>query len=196
MSHGIVVRERTEQGYEQFDLYSRLNKDRIIILDTDFNDNMASIIQAQLLFLANESDEDISIYVNSPGGSVTSGLLIYDTIQYIKNNVRTIVMGQAASMGAFLLSSGTKGYRYASPNARIMIHQVSGGAQGTTADVRIRLKEQERLNELLDERLALHCGKTVAQIKIATERDYWMSATDAKKFGIIDGILDKSENAW
>lgn len=191
MSHPVVVRKKLDNGAEQqFDLYSRLNEDRIIFLDTDFHDGMASIICAQLMVLSNQDPEqDITMYINSPGGSVTAGLAIYDTINLIPNDVKTVVIGNACSMGAFMLSAGTKGKRYATPSARVMIHMVSGGAQGTTADVKIRLEEQQRLNDYLNKCLANHCGKTVKQIEKATERDYWMDAQQAKEFGIIDGVL-------
>ena len=130
MSHSVVVREKTENGFEQYDVFSRLAKDRIIMLDTDFNDHMASLVVGQILFMSQQSDEDITVYVNSPGGSCTSGLAIYDAMQMVPNNVKTVVMGQAASMGAFFLSAGTKGMRCATPSSRIMIHRVSGGTQG------------------------------------------------------------------
>ena len=197
MTHPVIVRETTENGKEQFDLYSRLFEDRIICLDGEFHDGMSSIITNQLLVLANNSKEDITMYINSPGGVCTSGLAIYDTMQMIENNVKTIVTGSACSMGAFILSAGTKGYRYSTPSSRIMIHMVSGGAQGTTKDMEIRFEEQKRINKYLNERLAIHCKKTVKQIEQATDRDCWMNAEEAKKFGIIDDILTpQSKNAW
>lgn len=198
VSHHVIVREKTENGYEQFDVYSRLLEDRIIYIDTDFNDNMASLVNAQLLLLSRKSEkEDITMYISSPGGSVDSGLSIYDAMQLIPNNVRTVALGSACSMGAFILSSGTKGKRLATPSARIMIHMVSGGARGTTADMAITLEEQKRLNIYLNQRLAIHCGKTVKQIEKATERDMWMSAAEAKQFGIIDDIHYPSHsNCW
>jgi len=199
MSHHTIVRERTENGYEQFDIYSRLLEDRILYIDTEFNDSMASLVVAQLLVLSNKSEkEDITIYINSPGGSVSSGLAIYDTMQTIPNNIRTIVTGSACSMGAFILSAGTKKYRYATPSSRVMIHMVSGGVSGTTIDVAIQVEEQKRLNHFLNERLAIHCKKSVKQIENATDRDMWMSAEEAKSFGIIDNILTPSSNsnAW
>jgi ATP-dependent Clp protease, protease subunit len=198
MSHHVVVREKTENGLEQFDVYSRLLQDRIIYIDTDFNDEMASLVVAQLLFLSNKNkEEDITMYINSPGGSVVSGMAIYDTMQMIPNIKKTVVTGQAASMGAFIASSGTKGHRYATPSSRIMIHMVSGGAQGTTKDVIIRLEEQKRLNEYLNRRLALHCGKKITDIEKATDRDYWMAPDEAVKFGIIDKVLyPDQKNSW
>jgi ATP-dependent Clp protease protease subunit len=196
MAHPIVVREQTEGGIDQYDIFSRLAKDRIILLDTDFNDAMASVVVGQLLFLSQQSDEDITVYVNSPGGSCTSGLAIYDTMQMIPNNVKTVVLGQAASMGAFFLSAGTKGMRCAAPSSRIMIHRVSGGAQGALPDMEITLEEARRLNDYLTERMALHCGKTVAQMKKYLDRDTWMTAEEAKKFGLIDQVLETSKNAW
>jgi ATP-dependent Clp protease, protease subunit len=197
MSHPVVVRENTENGYEQFDIFSRLFEDRIIYIDTDFNDYMASLVCSQLLVLSNQSDEDITIYVNSPGGSCSSGLAIYDTMQMIPNNIKIVCVGEACSMGAFLLSSGTKGHRYATPNSRIMIHMVSSGASGTIKDMEISFAESKVINDILHERLAIHCGKTVAQLLKATDRDCWMSAEEAKKFGIIDEVLKpQHDNAW
>ena len=197
MAHPTVVRERTENGYEQFDIYSRLFEDRIIYLDTDFHDGMSSLIVAQLLCLANQSKEDITMYINSPGGSCTSGFAIYDTMQMIENNVKTIVTGSACSMGAFILSAGTKGHRFATPSSRVMIHMVSGGNQGTTKDMEIRFEEQKRINKYINERIALHCKKTVKQIETATDRDFWMSAEEAKEFGIIDDVIyPKNKSSW
>lgn len=198
MSHGVVVRERTDQGIEQFDLYSRLNQDRIIFIDTDVNAHMASLVVSQLLVLSiQDPEQQITMYINSPGGSVTDGLSIYDTMQMIPNPIKTICVGQCASMGAYLLSAGTKGLRQALPSSRIMIHQVSGGQQGTTADCRIRFEEQERLNKFLDERIGVHCGKTAEEISKATERDCWMDAEQALSFGLIDTVLyPTNKTAW
>jgi ATP-dependent Clp protease protease subunit len=198
MSHSIVVREKTSDGLEQFDLYSRLNKDRIIFIDTDVNSQMASLVVAQLLVLSQQdAEQKITMYINSPGGSVTDGLTIYDTMQMIANPIETICVGQCASMGAFLLSGGTKGLRKALPSSRIMIHQVSGGTQGTTEDNRIRFEEQDRLNRFLDERIGVHCGKKASVIKKTTERDCWFSAEEGKKFGIIDTVLyPTNKTAW
>lgn len=198
MSHPVVVRKRTANGTEQFDLFSRLNEDRIIFMDTDVNSHMASLIVSQLLVLSQQdAEQEITMYINSPGGSVTDGLAIYDTMQMIPNPIRTICVGQCASMGAFLLSAGTKGLRQALPSSRIMIHQVSGGQQGTTADCRIRFNEQERLNEYLDERIGVHCGKGAKAVTKATQRDCWFNAEEAKKFGLVDSVLySKNKTAW
>jgi ATP-dependent Clp protease protease subunit len=196
MSHSVVVREKTENGFEQWDVFSRLAKDRILMLDTDFNDYMASLVVAQLLFLANEGDQDITIYINSPGGSVSSGLAIYDTMQYIPNRIKTIVIGNACSMGAFILSAGTKGLRFSTPSARIMIHRVSGGHEGAFPDMEISFNETKRINDYLHDRMAIHCGKTSLQMKKAMDRDNWLSPEEAKKFGIIDDILPVGKYAW
>jgi ATP-dependent Clp protease, protease subunit len=196
MSHPITVREKTENGYEHFDVFSRLAKDRIIMLDTDFNDYMSSLVVSQLLFLSNQSEEDITMYINSPGGVVTSGLAIYDTMQMIPNNVKTVVIGNACSMGAYILSAGTKGMRCATPSSRIMIHRISGGAQGSMPDMEITLEEARRLNEYLHERMAIHCGKSPNVMKKAMDRDNWMSPTEAKKFGLIDNVLEPNKNSW
>jgi len=197
MSHPTVVRDKIDGGYQQFDLFSRLLEDRVIYIDTDFNDYMASLVCAQLLVLSNKSEEEIKIHINSPGGSVISGLAIYDTMQMIPNTIKTVAIGHACSMGAYILSAGTKGHRYATPSSRVMIHQVSGGNQGTTLDINIMAKEQNRLNDYLDARLAVHCGKTVKQIKKATERDNFMTADEAVKFGIIDKVLSPdNSSAW
>jgi len=197
MSHQTVVREKFDGGYQQFDLFSRLLEDRIIYIDTDFNDYMASLVCSQLLVLSNKSEEEIKMYINSPGGSVTSGLAIYDTMQMIPNVVKTIAVGSACSMGAFILSAGTKGHRFATPSSRIMIHMVSGGAQGTTKDVEIRIEEQKRLNNFLMERFAIHCNKKVSQVEKAIDRDNFMSAEAAVEFGIIDRVLEPTnKTAW
>ena len=197
MTHPVIVREKNDHGVEQFDLFSRLNEDRIIMLDTVFDDAMSSIICAQLLTLANKSEEPITIYINSPGGSVISGLAIYDVIQMIPNVVKTIVIGQACSMGAFMLTAGTKGHRFATPSARVMLHQVSSGARGTLADMEISLEETRKLNNYLYERIALHCNMTVKKLTEHTQRDLWLSAEEAKKFGVIDDVLTETgDNAW
>lgn len=198
-SHHTVVREKNEEGYwEQFDLFSRLLKDRIIYLDSEFEDDMASIIVGQLLFLSNsDSEADITMYINSPGGSVTSGLAIYDTMQMIPNKIKTVAVGSACSMGAFILSSGTKGMRYSTPSSRIMIHMVSAGSEGTTKDMEITYLEVKRLNDYLLERLALHCGKSKKIIEAETDRDKWFSAEEAKKFGLIDHVIyPEHAKAW
>jgi ATP-dependent Clp protease, protease subunit len=196
MSHQVTVREKTENGFEQWDVFSRLAKDRILMLDTDFNDHMASLVVGQLLFLANDSEVDITVYINSPGGVVTSGLAIYDTMQMIPNNIKTVVIGNACSMGAYILSAGTKGMRCATPSARIMIHRISGGTQGAFPDMEISFEEARRLNDYLHERMAIHCNKSVSVMQKAMDRDNWMSPSEAKKFGIIDTVLEPSTNSW
>lgn len=194
MSYVIpYVIEQTGRGERSYDIYSRLLKDRIVMLSGEVNDQAASSIVAQLLFLeAQDPDKDIYFYINSPGGVVTSGLSIFDTMNYIKPDIVTICIGQAASMGAFLLASGTKGKRYALPNARIMIHQPSGGAQGQSTDIQIQAKEIQRLKDALNEILAKQTGKTKKQIEADTERDNFMSSEEAVKYGLIDRVLTKS----
>lgn len=189
------VIERTSKGERAYDIYSRLLKDRIVMLSGEVNDQMASLVVAQLLFLeAEDPDKDIYLYINSPGGSVTSGFSMYDTMNYIKPDVCTICIGQAASMGAFLLSSGAKGKRYALPNARIMIHQALGGASGQATDVEIRTKELLRIKDLLNDILAKNTGQKLGKVVKDTDRDYFMSAQEAKEYGIIDSVLEKSIN--
>jgi len=185
------VIEQTAYGERQYDIYSRLLKDRIIFIGGDIiDDNVANVVIAQLLFLTAENDaKDISLYINSPGGLVTAGLAIYDTIQYIKPAVSTICVGLAASMGAFLLAAGTKGRRYALPHSRIMIHQPLGGAQGPAADVEIQVKELLKIRSLLNELLAKHTGQPIKRIEQDTERDFYMSPEEAKEYGIIDEII-------
>lgn len=194
MSYVIpYVIEQTGRGERSYDIYSRLLKDRIIMLSGEVNDQVASSIVAQLLFLeAQDPDKDIYFYINSPGGVVTSGLSMFDTMNYIKPDIVTICIGQAASMGAFLLASGTKGKRYALPNARIMIHQPSGGAQGQSTDIQIQAKEIQRLKDTLNEILAKQTGKTKKQVEADTERDNFMSSDEAVKYGLIDRVLSKS----
>ncbi|MDD5358683.1 MAG: ATP-dependent Clp endopeptidase proteolytic subunit ClpP [Sulfurovaceae bacterium] len=194
MSYVIpYVIEQTGRGERSYDIYSRLLKDRIIMLSGEVNDQVASSIVAQLLFLeAQDPDKDIYFYINSPGGVVTSGLSMFDTMNYIKPDIVTICIGQAASMGAFLLASGTKGKRYALPNARIMIHQPSGGAQGQSTDIQIQAKEIQRLKDTLNEILSKQTGKTKKQVEADTERDNFMSADEAVKYGLIDRVLTKS----
>jgi ATP-dependent Clp protease protease subunit len=197
MAHPVVVREQTDKGYEQFDVYSRLFEDRIIYLDTDFNDHMSSLICTQLMVLANQSEKEITLYINSPGGVVTSGLAIYDTMQMIPNVIKTVAVGNACSMGSFILSAGTKGHRYVSPSSRVMIHRISGGAHGSMPDMEITLEEARRINDYLHERMAVHCGKTVKQMKEHMDRDKWFDAKGAVKFGIVDHILEpKNKTAW
>jgi ATP-dependent Clp protease protease subunit len=192
MSLVPVVVEQTNRGERSYDIFSRLLKERIIILSDEVNSVTASLITAQLLFLeAEDPDKDIQLYINSPGGEVTSGLMIYDTMQYIKADVQTICMGMAASMGSFLLAAGTPGKRFALPNAEIMIHQPSGGAQGQATDIHIAaehiLKMRQRLNKILAER----CNQPIDKIAADTERDNWMDAEAAKAYGIIDHIMEK-----
>ena len=185
-----IVVEQTGRSERAFDIYSRLLKERIIFLGTPIEDTISSLTIAQLLFLESEDpDKDIYLYINSPGGIITSGFGIYDTIQYIKPDVATICMGQAASMGAFLLAGGAKGKRTALPNSRIMIHQPMGGAEGQAADIRIQADEILRMKSQLNKILAKNTGQTVKKIEIDTDRDNFMTAIEAKRYGIIDSIL-------
>ncbi|WP_297887046.1 ATP-dependent Clp endopeptidase proteolytic subunit ClpP [Sulfurihydrogenibium sp.] len=187
-----IVIEQTPRGERAYDIYSRLLKDRIILLGTPIDDHVANLIVAQLLFLeAEDPEKDIYMYINSPGGVVTAGLAIYDTMNYIKPDVVTICMGQAASMGAFLLSAGAKGKRYSLPNARIMIHQPLGGFQGQATDIEIHAREILRLKRMLNEYLAKHTGQPIEKIEADTERDYFMSAEEAKEYGLIDKVIYK-----
>ena len=186
------VIEKTSSGERSYDIYSRLLQDRIIFLTGEVNDDVASLLVSQLLFLeSQDSEKDVQFYINSPGGSVSAGFAIYDTMNYIKCDVSTICMGLAASMGAFLLAGGTKGKRFALPNAEVMIHQPSGGAKGQETEIRIVaeqiLKTRSRLNEIL----AANTGKDLEQIQIDTERDNYMTAQEAKDYGLIDGIITK-----
>ena len=184
------VVEQTHRGERSYDIYSRLLKDRIVFLGTPVDDDVANVIIAQLLFLESEDpDKDISLYINSPGGSVTSGLAIYDTMQYVKPQVSTICLGQAASMGAFLLAGGARGKRFAVPNARIMIHQLSGGFQGQGTDIEIHAREALRLKSKLNEILSRHTGQPLERIEKDTDRDYFMGAGEAKEYGIIDEVI-------
>jgi len=193
MSYIPYVIEQTGRGERSYDIYSRLLKDRIIMLSGEVNDAVASSIVAQLLFLeAQDPDKDINFYINSPGGVITSGLSIFDTMNYIKPDIVTICIGQAASMGAFLLASGTPGKRFALPNARIMIHQPSGGAQGQSTDIQIQAAEIQRLKDTLNAILAEQTGKKVKQIEKDTERDNFMSAKEAVEYGLIDKVLTQS----
>jgi ATP-dependent Clp protease protease subunit len=186
------VIEQTNRGERQFDIFSRLLNDRIVVLSDEVNDATASLVVAQLLFLeSQDAEKDISFYINSPGGSVSAGLAIYDTMQYIKCDVSTICMGLAASMGAFLLSSGAKGKRFALPNSEIMIHQPSGGAQGQATEIEIVAKHILRTKEKLNRILAENTGKPIEQIAIDTDRDNFMSAQEALEYGLVDKILDK-----
>ena len=188
-----VVVERTSRGERIYDIYSRLLKDRIVMLSGEIEDGMAASIVAQLLFLeAEDPDKDIYLYINSPGGVITSGFSIYDTMNYIKPDVCTICIGQAASMGAFLLSCGTPGKRYALPNSRIMIHQPLGGARGQATDIEIQAREILRLKEILNGILAKNTGQKLSKIVKDTERDFFMSSAEAKEYGLVDKILEKS----
>jgi ATP-dependent Clp protease protease subunit len=187
-----MVIEQTNRGERAYDIYSRLLKDRIIIVGTPIDDVSANLIIAQLLFLeAEDPAKDISMYVNSPGGMVTAGLAIYDTMQYIKSDVSTICIGQASSMGAVLLSAGAHGKRFALPNARIMIHQPLGGFQGQATDIGIHAKEILRTRERLNQILAKHTGQSLERIQLDTERDYFLSGEEAKEYGLIDGVLER-----
>lgn len=186
------VVEQTGRGERSYDIFSRLLNDRIIVLSDEVNDATASLVVAQLLYLeGQDSEKDISLYINSPGGSVTAGLAIYDTMQYIKCDVSTICMGMAASMGAFLLSSGAKGKRYALPNSEIMIHQPSGGAQGQASDIKITADHILRTRDKLNKILAENTGKPIEQIALDTERDNFMSAHEALEYGLIDKVFDR-----
>lgn len=190
-----MVVEQTGRGERAFDIYSRLLKERIIIVSTPIDDHIASLVVAQLIFLAAEDPEkDISLYINSPGGVVTAGLAIYDTMQHIKPDVATICIGQAASMGAFLLAAGAKGKRSILPNARVMIHQPLGGAQGQASDIDIMAREILKMRAQLNELLAFHTGKPIDRIEQDTDRNYFMSATDAKEYGIVDEIIYPRHN--
>ena len=186
------VIEQTGRGERQYDIYSRLLKDRIIFLGDEIDDTLANSIVAQLLFLESESpDRDISIYINSPGGSVSAGLAIYDTIQFVKCDVSTIVVGMAASMAAVLLAAGAKGKRIALPNSRVMIHQPLGGAQGQASDIEIQAREIVKTKELLNNILVTHTGQSMKRIKADSDRDFWMSAPEALAYGIVDKVIDK-----
>ncbi len=184
------VIEQTHRGERSYDIYSRLLKDRIIFLGSAVDDDIANVIIAQMLFLESEDpDKDINLYVNSPGGSVTAGLAIYDTMQYVKPPVSTICLGQAASMGAVLLAAGSPGKRFAVPNARIMIHQLSGGYQGQASDIEIQAKEALRLKARLNEILARHTKQPIERIEKDTDRDYFMGPGEAKEYGLIDEVF-------
>ncbi len=186
-----MVVEQTNRGERSYDIYSRLLKDRIIFLGSAVDDTVANLVIAQLLFLeAEDPDKDISLYINSPGGSITAGMAIYDTMQYIKPDVSTICVGLAASMGAFLLTAGQKGKRFALPNAEIMIHQPMGGTQGQATDIEIHAKRIIQMKESLNRILAARTGQDLEKIKNDTERDYFMSAIEAKKYGIIDEVIE------
>jgi len=186
-----MVIEQTPRGFERaYDIYSRLLKDRILFIGTPIDDYVANLVIAQLLFLQMEDkDKDISIYINSPGGSVTAGLAIYDTIQFIKCDVATYCVGQAASMGAVLLSAGTKGKRFVLPNSRVMIHQPWGGVQGAASDISIQAKEILKLRDRLNEILMFHTGQSLEKIQKDTDRDYFMSAQESRDYGLVDEVI-------
>ena len=185
-----MVIEQSSRGERAYDIYSRLLKDRIIFLGSPMNDEIANLLIAQLLFLESEDpDKDINFYINSPGGLVTAGLAVYDTMQYIKPDIATVCVGQAASMGALLLTAGTKGKRYSLPNSRILIHQPMGGFQGQASDIAIQAKEILRMKETLNKILAFHTGKNLEQIQLDTDRDFFMAGDEAKEYGLIDHVI-------
>ena len=187
-----IVVDKTTHGERAYDIYSRLLKDRIIFIGTHINDYLANLVVAQLLFLQSESSKkDIHLYINSPGGSVTAGLAVYDTMQFIGCEVATYCLGQASSMGAIFLAGGTKGKRFILPNARVLIHQLAGGMEGDASNISIHAKEMLRLREKLNQILALHTGKTIQRIAQDTDRDYFMSAKEAVDYGICDTVLSK-----
>jgi ATP-dependent Clp protease protease subunit len=190
-----MVIEQSSRGERAYDIYSRLLKDRIIFLGTAINDEVANVLIAQLLFLESEDpDKDINFYVNSPGGIVTAGMAVYDTMQYIKSDIATVCIGQAASMGAVLLTAGTKGKRYSLPNSRILIHQPMGGFQGQASDIEIQAKEILRMKDTLNEILVSHTGKDLDQIQLDTDRDFFMTGKEAKEYGLIDHVIIKRED--
>lgn len=193
INSGLVpmVIEQTARGERSFDIYSRLLKERVIFLVGPVEDYMANLVVAQLLFLEAENpDKDIHLYINSPGGSVTAGMSIYDTMQFIKPDVSTMCIGQACSMGAFLLNAGTKGKRFCLPNSRVMIHQPSGGAQGQASDIHIQAQEILKIRARLNELMAFHSGQPIEKIELDTERDNFMSAQQAKEYGLIDAVIE------
>ncbi len=196
MNYVPMVVEQSNRGERAYDIYSRLLKDRIVFIGGPIDDNVANVVIAQLLFLESEDpDKDIHLYINSPGGVVTAGLAIYDTMQYIKPDVSTICLGQAASMGSLLLSAGAKGKRFALPYARIMIHQPLGGAQGQATDIQIQAKEILRLREIGNDTLVKHTGQPLEKIQTDTERDFFMSSEQAKEYGIRDAVIVRGEKA-
>ena len=196
MNYVPMVVEQSNRGERAYDIYSRLLKDRIVFIGGPIDDNVANVVIAQLLFLESEDpDKDIHLYINSPGGVETAGLAIYDTMQYIKPDVSTICLGQAASMGSLLLSAGAKGKRFALPYARIMIHQPLGGAQGQATDIQIQAKEILRLREIGNDILVKHTGQPLEKIQTDTERDFFMSSEQAKEYGIIDAVIVRGEKA-
>ena len=191
-----IVVEQTPRGERSYDIYSRLLKDRIVFLGTEINDAAANTVIAQLLFLeATDPDKDVYIYINSPGGSVSSTIAIYDTIQYVKSDVSTICIGMAASGAALILASGTKGKRFALPNSRIMVHQPLGGAQGQVTDIEIQTRELKRIKDTLNEILTHHTGQKLEKIKKDTERDFYMTAQESKEYGLVDEVIKSREEA-
>ncbi len=189
-----TVLEKSQFGERAYDIYSRLLKERIIFLNDEVNDYTANLVIAQLIFLAHEDPKkDIQLYINSPGGSVTAGMAIYDTMQFIKPDVSTICVGMAASMGAVLLAGGAKGKRFALPNSRMMIHQVLGGAEGQASDVEIRTRELLRMKKMLNELLSKHTGQKLAKVESDADRDYFMTSDEAKKYGLIDEVIVKAK---
>lgn len=190
-----MVIEQTSKGERAYDIYSRLLKDRIVFLGTQINDEIANLLIAQLLFLESEDpDKDINFYINSPGGSVTAGLAVYDTMQYIKPDIATVCIGQAASMGALLLAAGANGKRYALPNARILIHQPMGGVQGQASDIKIQAEEIIRLRARLNDILAFHTKQDLAKVEKDTDRDFFMGGTEAQKYGIVDHVINNRDD--
>ena len=190
-----MVIEQSSRGERAYDIYSRLLKDRIIFLGTAMNDEVANLLIAQLLFLESEDpDKDINFYINSPGGLVTAGMAVYDTMQYIKPDITTVCIGQAASMGAVLLTAGTTGKRYSLPNSRILIHQPMGGFQGQASDIEIQAREILRMKDTLNQILVRHTGKKLEQIQVDTDRDFFMTGEDAKTYGIIDHVITNRDD--
>lgn len=194
--HSVIpmVVEQSARGERAYDIYSRLLKDRVIFLGDPIDDHLANLIIAELLFLEREEpDSDIDIYINSPGGSVSAGLAVYDTMQIVKCDIATICVGLAASMGAVLLAGGTPGKRYALPHSRVMLHQVAGGYEGTVSDARIRLEEMVRAQDTLMEIMSKHTGQPIEKVKRDCDRDYWLSAEEAREYGIVDKVMEKGE---
>jgi ATP-dependent Clp protease, protease subunit len=190
-----MVIEQSSRGERAYDIYSRLLKDRIIFLGTAINDEVANLLIAQLLFLESEDPEkDINFYINSPGGVVTAGMAVYDTMQYIKSDIATVCIGQAASMGAVLLAAGNRGKRYSLPNARILIHQPMGGFQGQASDIAIQAREILRMKEALNQILSTHTGKDLEQVQTDTDRDFFMSGNDAKEYGLVDHVITNRDD--
>jgi ATP-dependent Clp protease protease subunit len=190
-----TVIEKSQFGERAYDIYSRLLKDRIIFIGGVIDDHLANIVMAQLLFLDSEdSKKDIQLYINSPGGSVTAGLAIYDTMQYLKSDVSTICIGMAASMGAFLLSGGAKGKRYSLPNSKILIHQVMGGFEGQAADIKIQAEEILRVKNQINKILASETGQPLSKIEKDSDRDFYMTAFEAKKYGLVDGVIESAKS--